>query len=175
MTTRLVAFPTRAAAPLGLVPAGLSLRRALDEDVPLLREIYADSRALELSAMPWPADTRCAFLASQFALQHTHYVTQFQDAWFGVIEKEHRAVGRLYLDQRHDAWHVVDISLLASWWGRGIGTAILRTLIARAVELRLDVSLQVSLHNVRAHALYQRLGFVEEHRSDTHVAMRRIS
>ncbi len=59
---------------------------------------------------------------------------------------------------RHRA--VVGISLVSQYWGKGIGTAVLRALIALAEEAGYEqIELDVVDNNTRAIALYERLGF----------------
>jgi ribosomal protein S18 acetylase RimI-like enzyme len=60
------------------------------------------------------------------------------------------------------------IELLPAWQGKGIGTAIIRTLLAR----RKDVSLRVLTSNPRAAALYERLGFRVVQRTPERLYMR---
>jgi len=159
------------------VVEGLSLRRAGESDLPFLRRLYGDVRAEELAAVPWAGDTRARFLDSQFALQHTHYVTHFPRGDFLVVERDGRAVGRLYLDEREADVHIVDIGLLSSVRGHGIGTTLLRRQMTRVATRGGGVTLQVDVANVRARALYRRLGFVPHGKatSVSHTPMRWFS
>ena len=63
-----------------------------------------------------------------------------------------------------DALQVIDVSLLSSYRGRGIGTALLKSLQSQAAARRVPIRLSVRRGN-RAARLYARLGFVE-HSSD---------
>ena len=144
----------------GRIAPGLQLRPACADDLPLLRELYATSRATELACMPWPAQAKRAFCDSQFDLQHRHYLTYSLPGAFTVVMCDDQAVGRLYLQWTPTELHIVDILLLPGVQGQGIGSTLLRwlqSLLPRAGMVSLE--LQVLQHNTAAHRLYQRLGF----------------
>lgn len=157
------------------VPAGLTLRVASEDDFPLLRRIYAHSRAEEMASVPWPEDIRERFLHSQFAAQHSHYVTHFPDAGFLIAYEGDEPIGRLYVDQRGEDLHIVDISLLGQKQGRGLGSRLIGALMEHAARRPGAVTLHVHRLNHRAQTLYQRLGFTVVGESDSHLSMRWIS
>nr|WP_256452183.1 GNAT family N-acetyltransferase [Luteibacter aegosomatis] len=157
------------------MPDGLDLRRATDSDVAFLRRLYADSRAGELAIVPWPEAVLDAFLDSQFALQHRHYVTHFARADFFIVERQGVPVGRFYVDDRDDHRHVIDISLCIGDQGKGHGTRLMQALMSRAARARQSVTLQVSQANHHAQAFYRRLGFQVIGENGSHLAMQWIS
>lgn len=160
MSVQSHAFPTRAAAISLVAPPGVRLRQAREGDLPFLRELYEHSRATELAGVPWPADIRARFLDDQFTLQHQHYVTHFVTAEFLLLEREGQPIGRLYLDSSGDDLHIVDISLLSTARGQGLGTQLLRTVMDQAARQGRGVFLNVNRFNLDAERLYRRLGFV---------------
>ncbi|MBD7923826.1 GNAT family N-acetyltransferase [Xanthomonas bonasiae] len=167
-------FPDRCAnvaAPAALRARGISLRAAVETDLPWLRDLYASTRSAELAAVPWPETAKRAFLDQQFALQHAHYLRHFADADFLIVETAQAPLGRLYL-QRGAAQHVlVDISLLPAWRGQGMGTALIAQAQALAAAAGCALSLHVLHANPDAQRLYARLGFVAGDASDTHLEM----
>lgn len=173
-------FPSRRvawlpAAGAGL-PPGLGWRDARDDDLPFLHRLYADVRAAELAAVPWPEAARQAFLDSQFALQHRHYTTHYPSADYLLVEAAGQAVGRLYLHRGEHEVDVVDIALLAAARGHGIGTVLLRLVQRTALRGGLgSVMLHVEQRNGAARRLYERLGFVVEADSGSHLRMRWIA
>ncbi|RAO74758.1 GNAT family N-acetyltransferase [Dyella jiangningensis] len=160
-------------APQEALPSGLRWRNAHDADLPFLRQLYADSRAAELAAVSWPDTVRDAFLDSQFTLQHRHYTAYYQPADYLVIEYAGQPIGRLYLHCAEHEATVVDIALLDAWSGRGFGSALLREVQRAAVRDALDaVVLHVDLRNHGARKLYERMHFVAEADTGTHLRMR---
>ncbi|MET0616312.1 MAG: GNAT family N-acetyltransferase [Luteibacter sp.] len=143
--------------------------------MPFLRRLYEDSRAEERAMAAWPDAMMAPFLDSQFALQHTHYVTHFPDTDFLIVERRGNAIGRFYVDDRGENLHVVDITLLIDEQGKGHGEALMRAAMAQAARDGQGVSLQVSRANPRAGAFYRRLGFHVSAETDSHLAMRWVS
>lgn len=149
------------------------LRPVAPADEPLLFEIYAASRADELAQVPWSDEQRQAFLTHQHRAQVASYRATFPDATYLVIElTDGRPIGRLYRARQAGEIHVIDIALLPEWRGRGVGTALLRDVLAEADRERVDVTLYVELSN-RAWGLYRRLGFVEVERGEVYALLRR--
>jgi GNAT superfamily N-acetyltransferase len=151
---------------------GISLRRADDSDVGFFRDLYAQSRANEVAAMPWPQATKRSFCDSQFTLQHSHYVAQHPHGYFLVVQFEDFAIGRLYLCRQENELWLIDILLEQAWRGRGLGSALLNWMQGLAVNLRLNaVRLHVLQHNMGARRLYERHGFLPEASEGAHLHM----
>lgn len=176
-TVEALTFPLLRAAWLSAegkdLPPGLSWRDARNEDLPFFRRLYADVRATELAAIPWPDAVRETFLDSQFTLQHRHYTTHYQPADYLVIEDAGRPVGRLYLYRDEHEANVIDIALLGAVRGRGIGSALLRLVQRTALHDGLQsVMLHVEQRNAGARKLYERMGFAVEEDIGSHLRMR---
>jgi len=138
--------------------ASLALRPVRAEDGALLRQIFAATRAAEMALMPLPEAQKQQLLEMQFRAQDAQYHAGFPDASFDLILADGVPVGRLYVDRGEDAIALIDISLLAPYRGRGIGTLLLRALQDEAAAGGRPVSLHVACDNP-ALRLYQRLGF----------------
>jgi ribosomal protein S18 acetylase RimI-like enzyme len=137
----------------------VSLRPAGPTDAEFLYRVYADSRAQELAlAVAWSAAQRDGFLRLQFEAQRAHYHQHYPDARYDLILRHGEPVGRLYVCRLADEIRLMDIALLATARGQGIGTGLLRGLLREADRVGLPVGLHVEEHNP-AQRLYQRLGF----------------
>jgi ribosomal protein S18 acetylase RimI-like enzyme len=168
-------FPVRAggcATPDALAARGLRLRHANAGDLAWLPALYADTRRDEMTAVPWPAAAKAAFLAEQFALQHRHYMAHYADADFLAIESGAAPVGRFYLHHGADDDLIVDISLFADQRGHGIGAALIAAMQADAARAGRGMTLSVLTHNVAAQRLYTRLGFSATQVAGMHQGMR---
>lgn len=141
----------------------IALRRCREADGPFLRDLYATTREAEMSLVPWTDEEKRTFLDAQFQAQQAHYDVQYPDCDRRVIELDGRPIGRLYVDRSEDEILIVDIALLPGFRGRGIGTMLLREILAEGAAANRPVAIHVERDNP-ARFLYARLGF---HRVDT--------
>lgn len=133
------------------------LRPATPEDNAWQQLIFASTRADELALTGWPREQCEAFVGQQHAAQQRHYTQHYPRAVCHLILVGDEVAGRLWLDERGERLHILDIALLPAWRNRGLGTRCLLDLAARGRPL----GIQVEIHNP-ARRLYARLGFVHE-------------
>jgi GNAT superfamily N-acetyltransferase len=149
------------AFPPALAEQGFALRAEIEADLPFLRRLYISTRWEELVIVTsWSDEQKRAFLESQFALQRHHYRTYYPGTDWRVLEQNGEPAGRLYVDRQAKELLVIDISLLPEWRGRGIGTVLMRAVIAEARDAGKVVTIAVEKFNP-AQRLYRRLGFHE--------------
>ncbi len=151
---------------------GISLRPALDGDVEFLYRVYASSREYEMSLVAWSDAEKEAFLRMQFEAQHTQYHQMFPGARFDLIERNGEPIGRLYVDRGPSEIRVIDIALLTEYRGGGIGSALMRDLLAEADRTGKIASIHVERFNP-ALRLYLRLGFREVEDKGIYLFMQR--
>ncbi len=135
-----------------------SLRPIQHEDEALLFEIYASTRTDEMALLDWSDAQKEAFMRMQFNAQHQHYQKTFPDARFDIILSGDRPIGRLYVHRRPDELHIVDIALLPEHRNQGVGSSLLKGLLAEARDAGKPVRIHVERNNPALH-LYERLGF----------------
>ncbi len=140
-------------------PPGITFRPVSDADLPFLAELYASTRQTELAPVPWPEETKRAFLTDQFAKQHEHYQRHYQGADYWLIEHNSKAIGRLYVFRSPGEIRLMDIALMPENRGQGLGTNFLAELLEEADRTSAEVTLHVEGDNP-IKRLYQRLGFV---------------
>jgi ribosomal protein S18 acetylase RimI-like enzyme len=151
---------------------GVALRPAGASDRPLLLRVFAGTRARELALLPGDEAARDAFLRLQFDAQERSYRAQSPDAAVDVVLVDGEPAGRLIVARGEREIRILDIALLPEYRGAGIGTALLRRLLAEADARGAATTIHVALSN-RARALYERLGFVEVSRDGVYAALRR--
>lgn len=146
--------PTGDRAGIGAV----TLRLATDADYDFMRELYGDTRADEMQHFPFDDAQKKAFLDQQFAAQFEHYGIHYPTCERNIIEKEGKPIGRLWLDEWRDQIRLVDIALLSEFRGSGIGSRLLKEVLARGAAAGKPVTIHVEGFNP-ALRLYLRLGF----------------
>ncbi len=93
-----------------------------------------------------------------------------------IVTVADRDVGILKLERRPEAVYIALVEIHPDHQGSGIGSAIVRQVIADADRRGRPVELDVLNVNTRAQALYRQLGFVEQYRhgdGDIKIRMRR--
>jgi len=165
------ATPGPFAAALARSLPGLAFRPIGPADFDFLRALYAEVRRDELAPLPWPADAKAAFLADQFRLQHAHYTKYYAEAEFLLIARSREPIGRIYLHRSAREICLMEISLLESERGSGLGGVMIETVLAMAADEACDVTLHVEPNN-RAKHLYERVGFVASTLEGAYVPMR---
>ena len=91
--------------------------------------------------------------------QREDFNRRFNGYVVSMIELEGQAAGGLLLEWKPDSLYIHEIQVLPEYQGRGIGTAVVRTVIEQGASHRLPIKLSVVPANSRAQALYERLGF----------------
>lgn len=151
---------------------GVVLRPERLGDAEFLARLYASTRAEELEGVPFTTEQRSAFLELQFRAQGLDYGRRYPDASSDVVLVEGRPAGRLMVAREKREIRVIDVALLPEHRSRGLGTQLLRSVIAEAQERGATVALSVprGSHAVR---LYERLGFVPVGDDGVYLAMER--
>ena len=110
----------------------LSRQPETDADEVFLHSLYTGTRAPKLALIPRGDAAKAAFLHQQFDAQRVHYRCEFPQADFDVFLHGGTPIGCLYLDRGGPERRLMDIALVSDRRGRGLGTALLRTLLAEA-------------------------------------------
>lgn len=156
--------------PAAFASQGLSLRPASDADLAFERALFETARSDIALLAPWPDDVRKSFLDRQFHFQSVHYARTYPTADLLLVIRHTDPIGRLIVDRAGLEWVLVDIALLPDCRGRGLGRALLGSLLEAAARADASVFLTVEVHN-RARALYERLGFLIVDESFPNTAM----
>ena len=135
-----------------------SLRPACDGDQGFLFALFSEDKTEELQAGHWDAALRAQVMALQFAAHRQHYRAHCPEAEHFVVLAAGEPVGRLITARRDGALHVMDVALLPTWRGRGLGTWLISACQERAGREGVPLTLHCLRHS-RALKLYLRLGF----------------
>ena len=133
-------------------------RPAGDADEQFLRTLYASTRPV---VAEWPAHVRAPFLAHQFEAQRTGWETMFPGSRHEVIVVDLHPVGRIWLDWSSERCLIVDLVFLPEHRRRGLGSAVVREVIAAADLAAVPVVGHVERANLSSLAFWTALGFRE--------------
>ena len=136
----------------------VALRAQTIRDEEFLLALYASTRAAEMEQLQWSPEQKNDFVAMQFRAQTLHYDEYYPDAQLAIIEYDGVPIGRLYVDRREREIEIIDIALVPSMRGRGIGKRLLAELIDEGSATARRVRIYVEHFNP-ARGLYDRLGF----------------
>jgi ribosomal protein S18 acetylase RimI-like enzyme len=148
------------------------LRPVVDADRAFLVDLYASTREEELAQVDWDEPAKRAFIEHQFAAQDGHYRGNYPGATLDLIEVDGERAGRLYVHRGPRDIRIMDIALAPAFRGRGIGTALLQSLIDEAEGSGRKLSIHVEMNNP-ARFLYGRLGFLPAGEHGVYVLMER--
>jgi ribosomal protein S18 acetylase RimI-like enzyme len=135
------------------------LRPVLPGDEAFLRDLFESSRSADFALLP--GTTRSTLIGMQFRAQAEQYRADYPQTQHAIITVDGASVGQIRTARRQGAILLVDISVLDTRRGRGIGSAVISSLITQADASRLPVHLSVWALNTPARRLYARLGFLE--------------
>jgi ribosomal protein S18 acetylase RimI-like enzyme len=137
---------------------GLVLRASAPDDRNFLQQVFIGTRAPEFAAAGLDADAIHGLLVQQFTMQDEYYRRHYPKGRFDVVLDGACRIGRLYHDWHSGEARIIDIALLPEYRGAGIGTRLMKTIVAEAARRALAVSLYVELDNP-VRGFYRRLGF----------------
>ena len=136
--------------------------------------LYASTREQEFAVANWDAIQWQTFLNLQFQAQSQHYKAAYPEADHSIVMLDESPIGRLIVDRGQREIIIVDITLSPERRNAGIGSNLLKTLIAEAAAANKTVRLHVLLTNPAAR-LYERLGFVRVSDDGVYAEMKLIS
>lgn len=138
-----------------------TLRPATPADAAFLYDLHVAAMR-EVIAATWGWDE---------AWQRRHFDEHFAPERIQLIVVDGEPVGMLELEDRPDDVFVANLKLLPKMQGYGLGTAVMRGVLARAAGRGVPVRLQVIRANAGARRLYERLGFVVTGETPPHIRM----
>jgi ribosomal protein S18 acetylase RimI-like enzyme len=150
----------------------VTLRPATDADLDFLHRLYATTREEELKQVPWTDEQKAVFVNHQFRAQHQYWHENYTDTSWDLILGDGEPIGRLYVARWADDIRIVDIALMPGHRRGGVGTRLIRELLAEGDATGRKVSIHVEMFNP-ARALYERLGFVQAGEHGVYLRMER--
>ena len=136
------------------------LRQATEADFAFLYHLHRATMK-DYVAQTWGWDE---------AVQAAMFKDRFDPGRSYIVVVGGRDVGFLSMERRIDTLFLANLQILPEEQGQGLGTAIIKAILAQAYDEGISVSLQVLKVNPARH-LYERLGFVVSGETATHYLM----
>jgi ribosomal protein S18 acetylase RimI-like enzyme len=138
-----------------------TLRPVIESDRAWLRALHHAAIRDAVEAMwGWDEQVQDELFEKGFTPEHQ-----------SIVHMDGQDVGVIGVTRRPSEYFLDNVQIVPAYQGRGIGSALIRELQDRAERAGVPIGLQVILSN-RARSLYERLGFVVTHQSETHYVMR---
>jgi ribosomal protein S18 acetylase RimI-like enzyme len=137
----------------------LRLRPETEGDLAFRFALFCRSRPPEWDQVFLPVEQLTQVMNQQFWAQTQTYLTRFPEGRFDIVELDGRPIGRIVVNRTEDRIHLVDQAIAPDQRNRGLGTAIMRSLMDEAAASGRLMSLKVSNANDPCMRLYSRLGF----------------
>jgi ribosomal protein S18 acetylase RimI-like enzyme len=135
----------------------ITLRQATAGDHPFLLRLYAGTRE-DLNLANLDESQKHALIEMQFRVRRQQYEAVYPQARNSIVLRDKEAVGSMMVHRGEHDIVLVDIAVLPEHRNRGIGTYLMRTLLAEAAREGKRVHLHVLMTSA-AVRLYERLGF----------------
>jgi ribosomal protein S18 acetylase RimI-like enzyme len=146
-----------------------ALRAALPTDVEFEQSLYASTRE---DLRPLGPEVFDGLIGMQFRAQSMSIRLDHPRADRKIVLVDGAPVGRLVVDASADHVELIDIALLPDHRNLGIGTSVLRSVLAQADRIGRVVRLHVEKQSRAVH-LYERLGFAISGDAGMYLAMSR--
>jgi ribosomal protein S18 acetylase RimI-like enzyme len=146
-----------------------ALRAALPADAEFEHFLYASTRD---DLRPLGPEVFDGLVGMQFRTQSMTIRLEHPQAERKIVVVETEPVGRLIVDESNPHIEVIDLALLPQYRGHGIGSSVLRGVLAHADRVGRAVRLHAEKQN-RAVRLFERLGFSISGDVGMYVAMSR--
>lgn len=141
-----------------ITKASVSLRPETTSDANFIEELYISTRDESDGWRLLLPTERTRLLKEQSALQLIHYEKNFPHAWRTIIEVNGKPAGRFYVNQTPKEMRIVDIAILPEFRQHGIGSKLIKQVIAESIRLQLPLRLRAEKGSPVI-SYYQRLGF----------------
>ncbi len=104
-----------------------------------------------------------------------HFTNSWEAGSISIIVVNQVPVGMIQLLEADDEVEIAEIQILPDHQNRGLGARAIEDVIESAGKRYKRLSLHLGMKNVGAFRLYERLGFQEVRRSETHIFMKHDS
>ncbi len=126
-----------------------------------------------MALVNWDDTQKEQFLRTQFNAQTNQYWETYPQSQYDIIEADGVAVGRIWTNQSDTELRILDITIAPHHRDKGIGSHIMRDLIAIGEAAALSIRFYVWQDNEPAQRFYQRHHFRAVRQDGAYILMER--
>lgn len=141
-----------------MTPAPSTLTPVSSSDEPFLVELYASTRAEEMTLVPWSSEQKRLFLQMQFEAQSQYYRERYPNASFDLIKLNDSPVGRLYVAELADEIRIIDLTFLPAHFNHQVFEALIEEILQKAAQVGKPVRIYLENYSSQTET-FVRLGF----------------
>jgi RimJ/RimL family protein N-acetyltransferase len=138
-----------------------TLRAERPDDGDFLYALFRSHMLPTVAAMPVDDAMKESLLRMQFTSQASTYRGEYPGARFDILERDGVPFGRLIVHEDSDVATFVDFALLLEKRGAGLGTAVIRRVVAWVAERCGTIRLTILWNNEASLRMTRRVGFVQ--------------
>lgn len=150
----------------------VSQRASEPSDDSFLQQLFVSTRRDLFLQSGLPLDLCEQVLATQYQAQNSQFSATYPNALDKIAEIDGNPVGRLMVVTEPKRMLIVDVAVTPDFQRRGIGTLLMRGIIAQAETARAHLDLTVATDN-SAISFYRKLDFVPMVTTEMYISMRR--
>jgi ribosomal protein S18 acetylase RimI-like enzyme len=145
---------------LGLNNLRLGFRPATGADNAFVKQVFFSAHGQQFSILPLEPDALARLLQLQFDAWHKGTRARCPTSQLDIIlVNDSTEAGIVWHDTSATSLRLLELSILPSYRGKGIGTAVLQEFASRAENSGLSLTCSVARDNPGALRLYERFGF----------------
>ena len=148
----------------------IALRPAVLADEEFLFELFTINRSDELKSLDWGPERIEEFLTQQYAAQRRFLQADYPQANQLMILRGSDRLGAIVVERSEQEIRLVDLVLLPEYRNAGVGTLLIKELLAETAGVGVIFRVQIMRTNP-AVALFERLGLVKTGETGSHYQM----
>lgn len=141
-----------------MIPAPSTLTPVSSSDEPFLVELYASTRAEEMTLVPWNDEQKRLFLQMQFEAQNRYYRERYPNASFDLIKLDDSPVGRLYLAELGDEIRIIDLTFLPAHFDLQVFVLLIEEILQKGAQVGKPVRIYLENYSPQTE-IFVRSGF----------------
>lgn len=140
-------------------------------DEPFLYELYKRSRVEEFAIVQLTEMQFDALMRMQYAARKMSYEANYPESKHQIIVVDGVDAGQIWTNRDQYQIRLIDISIAGAFQNQGIGTVIVRELMAQAREGAIPVRCSIATNNPGSLRFHERLGFRITHGDEMYYQM----